>query len=71
MQNILTSLINSFHVGVPALVYDATCNLILKMYGHAALDHFAEYILMVGDLFYFRHGSPPADDFIQEFEKIS
>jgi len=71
MQSILTSLLSSFHIGVPYLVYDATANLIVEMYGHNALDYFTGYVTSTGTTYFFIDDSPYADDFIWEFERIS
>lgn len=70
MQAILISLLSSFHIGVPALVYDATCNLILEMYDDDARNHFSKHVKAIDDSYYFRDGSPVADDFIRYFEGI-
>jgi len=73
MQSILRDLLASFHTesGVPALVFSATHNLILEMYGYDAADYFSKHVKSIDLFFYFRDGSPVADDFIREFEKIS
>ena len=73
MESILISLLSSFYLGcgLPALIYDATYNLIREMYNPDAASYFSMYVKTVDNMYYFRNGTPEVDVFIRLFEKFS